>query len=597
MARRLPVLPLRLFACLSCWLLSYGGASAQDRAATSRPPNILLVISDDVGLDVTTGMYPGLIDGLARTYGPAGLNREGHQTITGKPASTPNLDHLAKQGMVFTNVWAQPFCSPTRASILTGLFAVKANVLTYADPLSPGYTSLVKKLKDEAGYSTGLFGKWHLAGLPGAPTDYPGMKPKQAGFEVFKGNMHAAIRTYWDYDYQVQDATTPDSTWRTEKPPLKSVPGVAPTTYSDVVKIADALEWITAQEKANPHKPWLAWVAFNLAHATSQQQPSAMAVPNADTLDARSIDEIKACGGTFGTANTGRCSGEALMRVMTNSMDTLVGKLLTTVDALDANTYVIFVGDNGTPMYGRPNLDFIDNMYITRTARGKGTAYESGARVPLAVRGPGIKASTTSAEPVHVADLFGTILSLAGVRVPDKVSNRDGSGQLAVDGVSLTPILFDRSKTVRDPNQGVLLTESLNLMTNSTRQVGARNGAYKVVCTERVTAASCEFFNLVKDPLEEYPLTKPESCSGYAGWTTTEPRWHYCRLTDAVANDSFLSPTWVSANPSAASGGARGAGPRGGGGGRGPLPGAGRGAGPGAGPGGGRGAAPTGSPQ
>jgi arylsulfatase A-like enzyme len=593
MAKGLRGPALRLLACLACWFLSNGDALAQDRStATNRPPNILFVISDDVGLDVTTGMYPGLIDGLARKYGPSGLNHPGHQTITGTPASTPNLEQLAKQGMVFTNVWAQPFCSPTRASILTGLFAVKANVLSYADPLAQSYTSLVKTLKDEAGYSTGLFGKWHLAGLPGRPADYPGMKPKQAGFEVFKGNMHAAIRTYWDYDYQVQDATTPDDTWRTEKPPTKSLPGIAPTTYSDVVKIADALEWITTQEKSSPNKPWLAWVAFNLSHATSQQQPSAMAVPNADTLDPRAIAEIKACGGTFGTANTGRCTGETLMRVMTNSMDTLLGKLLSTVDSLDPNTFVIFVGDNGTPMYGRANLDFIDNMYITRKGRGKGTAYESGARVQLAVRGPGIKASTNSVEPVHVADLFSTMLSMAGLKVPERVSNRDGSGQLVVDGVSLTPILFDRAKTVRDPNRGVLLTESLNLMTNSTRQVGARNGTYKLVCTERVTSEACEFFNLANDPLEEYPLAKPDSCAAYAGWTTAEPRWHYCRLADAVANDSFLSPTWQGSKASPAPGGGRGAGPRGGG--RGPGPG-----GPGAAPGAGRGPAPApgGGPQ
>ena len=66
----------------------------------------------------------------------------------------------------------------------------------------------------------------------------------------------------------------------------RSLPGIAPTTFSAVVQVADAIEWITAQEKAEPDKPWFSWVAFNLAHATSQQQPSAMMVPNADTLDA-----------------------------------------------------------------------------------------------------------------------------------------------------------------------------------------------------------------------------------------------------------------------------------------------------------------------
>jgi arylsulfatase A-like enzyme len=516
--------------------------AAQGRSGTqSRPPNILIIIMDDVGLDVTTDMYPGLIDDLAKKYGPSGLKHPSSGVIKGSPASTPNLDQLAKQGMVFANTWAQPFCSPTRASILTGLFAVKANVLSYADPLSQNYTSVARLLKD-AGYSTGLFGKWHLAGLPGTPVDYPGMKPKEAGFDIFKGNFHAAIKTFWDYDYMVQDASSPAGQWRTEKAPTKSLPGIAPTTYADVVKVADAMEWITAQKTTNPDKPWFTWLAFNLGHATTQSQPGPMAVPNADTLDAKTVEEIKKCGGVFGTQNPGTCSGETLMRANTNSLDTLVGVLLKKVDALDPNTYVILLGDNGTPMYGRRNLDFIDNMYITRKGRGKGTSYESGARVAMAIRGPQIKASTRSNEYVHVADLFSTILTLAGQKPPEKVSNRDGSGTLTVDGMSLTPILFDKAKTVRDPNQGYILTESLNLMTNSTRQVGARNATYKVVCTEKASAGSCEFFNLANDPLEEFPLAKPDSCdtNSAKAWTPSNPQWHYCRLTDIVAKQSFL---------------------------------------------------------
>ncbi len=58
-----------------------------------------------------------------------------------------------------------------------------------------------------------------------------------------------------------------------------------------------------------------------------------MAVPNADTLDAPSHAEMKACGGEFGSMNTGNCSGEALLRAMSNSLDTLTGKLLAAVDA------------------------------------------------------------------------------------------------------------------------------------------------------------------------------------------------------------------------------------------------------------------------
>ncbi|MEJ2109947.1 MAG: sulfatase-like hydrolase/transferase [Acidobacteriota bacterium] len=514
---------------------------AQDSNSKSASPNILLIIADDVGMDVTTDMYPGLIDDLVKQYGPSGHNHPDVAKIDSRPASTPVLDKFATQGMRFANVWAHPFCSPTRATIITGLYAAGTKVTTYADALSQKHDTFVQRLKDEAGYSTAIFGKWHLAGLPGRPVDYPGMKPKEAGFELFKGNLHAAISTYWEYDYHVQDGTTAADKWLTETPPTKSLPGIAPTTFAPVVKIADTIEWISAREKAAPEKPWFAWVAFNLSHATAIQQPSAMAVPDKDTLDAKSSKEMEACGGTFGTNTVGSCSGESLMRAMTNALDTVVGKLLDAVDSIDPNTYVIFISDNGTPMYGRPNLDFIDNMYITRKGRGKGTAYESGALVAMAVRGPGIAANTQNTDFVHAGDLFSTILELAGLTPQDKVSNSEGTGQVPLDSVSLAPILFNKSSKVRDPNNDYVLTETENLMTGGTKMVGARNATYKVVCTDNPD--NCEFYNLIDDPLEEYPLAKPDSCAGYAdgALTSAKPQWHYCRLREVVARRSFLS--------------------------------------------------------
>lgn len=522
-------------ACLSAPKEGVGNESASAR------PNILLVIADDIGMDATTGMYPGMINDLARSYGPSGRNHPAHRTIVGKPASTPVLDKFSRQGMRFSHVWAHPFCSPTRAAMLTGLFAAKTKVTTYADALSSKHTSFVQILRDEAGYRTAVFGKWHMAGLPGKPVDYPGMKPKQAGFDLFRGNLHAAINSYWDYDYQVQDADTPADKWRTEPMPTRSLPGIAPTNYTPVVKVADAIEWIKAKEAEAPDKPWFAWVAFNLSHTTARQQPSAMCVPNADTLDAHSYKEMKECGGVFGSNSVGKCSGEALNRAMTNSLDTIFGKLLDAVDAMDRNTYVIFVSDNGTPMYNRPNLDFIDNMYITRKGRGKGTAFESGALVPMAVRGPRIAANSHSGDFVHVADLFSTILSLARLTAPKTVANSEGVIGAPLDAVSLTPLLFENAKSVRDPIKGYILTETKNLMTGGTRMVGARNATYKVVCTDG--PANCLFYDLSKDPLEEYPLAKPDSCADYGSgkWSPRDPQWHYCRLVDIVAKESFLA--------------------------------------------------------
>ncbi len=528
---------------LAAVILSLCSSTAKEekgKADTSRRPNILLIIGDDIGLDVTTNMYPGLIDSLLKQYGPSGHNHPKYQEIKGRPASTPTLNALAQSGMRFTQAWVNPFCSPTRASILTGLYAAKTQVLDYTNYLTQNYHSFVKDLKEKGGYSTAVFGKWHMAGLG----QYPGMKPKEAGFDLYQGNLNGGIQTYWQYDYHVQDSTTAPGEYRTEKAPVRSLPGVAPTTYAPVVKAADAIKWIAEQKKNNPDKPWFVWFAFNLSHITGQQNPNPMAVPNIELLDEVSRKEMQACGGQFGSANVGSCSSEALMRAMTNAMDTTIGKLLDVVDKQDPNTYVIYLGDNGTWMFGQKR-EFIDNMYITRRGRGKGTAYESGDRVSMAIRGPRIKAASQSSVPVHGVDLFATILELAGLDVPKIVPNRNGDGTFALDSVSLTPILFKGATRLRDPNKGYMLAETVNPVMNNMRQAGARNATYKVICTENAETASCTFYNLLDDPLEEYPLARPDSCANYknGSWTPANREWHFCRLQEVLNTESFLAPS------------------------------------------------------
>jgi arylsulfatase A-like enzyme len=543
MIHRAVIKGLHGFAVLVVFMAGVASVFAANGAATagagkSSRPNILLIIGDDIGIDVTTGMYPGLIDSLVRQYGPSGRNHPDYKQIDGRPASTPVLNSLSKAGMRFTQAWTQPFCSPTRTSILTGLYSAKTGVLDYTNWLSQNHHSFVRDLKEKGGYSTALFGKYHMAGLG----VYPGMKPKEAGFDLFLGNLHGGVATYWDWDYHVQDSTDAPDKYRTEKPPVRSLPGVAPTTYAPVVNAADAIQWITEQESKNPDKPWHAWLTFNLSHITGNQKPNPMIVPNIDTMDEVSIKEMKACGGTFGSAIVGSCSSEALMRAMTNSMDTIIGKVLDVVDKLDKNTYVIYLGDNGTWMFG-PQREFIDNMYITRRERSKGTAYESGVRVSMAIRGPRIKAGSRSDEPIHCVDLFSTILELAGLEVPKTVSNKTGDGTVSVDSVSLAPILFKGAKGLRDPSKGYLLTETINPIKNNQKQVAARNAKYKLLCNDNAETASCTFYNLVDDPLEEYPLARPDSCANYQNgtWTPAAAEWHFCRLQEVIAKDSFLA--------------------------------------------------------
>jgi len=500
-------------------------------------PNILLVIMDAIGMATTTQMHPGRIEELTSKNGPQGRNHPLYNRIAGRPASTPTLNTLAQQGIAFTQTWAQPYCSPTRASILTGLYAAKTQVLDYADSLSQTHKTVAQLLRDEAGYSTAIFGKWHVAGLG----SYPGMKPKQAGFDLFLGNLNGAIDTYWRYDYQIQDAATPPNQWRTEAAPMRAWPGIAPTTYAPVVKAADTIDWIAAQENANPDKPWFAWLAFNLSHIAAVTEERTI-VPDYDTLDEPTRNEMIACGGVFGSANIGRCTAPALNRAMTNSLDTVLGKLIEAVDALDPNTYVIVLGDNGTPMYGPAAINFIDNMYITRIGRAKGTTYESGVRVSLVIRGPGIAAGRTSAAAGHCVDLFATILDLAGVPVPAAVPDRRGSGVVALDSVSLTPIILSGAERVRHPDYAFVMSESINPLADNARQAAAKDETYKLLCAENTQSASCNFYNLLEDPLEEYPLPKPSSCLNFSSgtWTPADREWHFCNLQHILSTQSFL---------------------------------------------------------
>jgi hypothetical protein len=212
------------------------------------------------------------------------------------------------------------------------------------------------------------------------------------------------------------------------------------------------------------------------------------------------------------------------------------------VDAIDPATYVIVVGDNGTPMYGPAATNFIDNMYITRYGRGKGTVYESGVRASMAIRGPGIAAGITSDASNHCVDLFATILDLAGANVPGMVPNSGGNGVVELDSVSLAPVLFAGADRVRDPDYGYVISENVNPLANDTRLAAAKNASYKLLCEEDTQIASCTFYDLSDDPLEEYPLAKPGSCYYFENgiWTPEDSFWHFCSLLEVLRTQSFL---------------------------------------------------------
>ncbi|MXO66219.1 sulfatase-like hydrolase/transferase [Altericroceibacterium endophyticum] len=527
-------------------LFSATSATAQTEAEAR--PNVLLIVLDDVGLDMTTDILPGEIDRMLTKYGPEGRGHPDAARIDGRPASMPVLNSLARKSLVFANAWAEPFCSPTRAAMLTGLYPERTRVLDYTDWLTQSHLSLGTMMQDQ-GYSTALIGKWHLSGLndirPDAPPHkgplYPGMKPKEAGFDLFRGDLNGALPDYWEYKVTVQDADTPPSEWRVETQPARSLPGIAPTTFAPVVKAADTVDWVTQQESTAPDKPWFAWLAFNMPHILPGQPP--VVVPNRGTLDPSAIAEIEACGGEFGSKNLGDCSAPSLNRAMSTATDTVMGLLLEAVEELDPNTVVIVIGDNGTGQYGRPEVNFLDNLYITYEGRGKGTGYESGVRVPLIVHGPGMVEGRNDAI-VHAVDLFSTIAELGGVTLPENVPNRTGDAMVDLDSVSLLPILSGQTDTVRAPDIGYVTAEGSSPLADNRLQAAVRNAQFKILCTRSDSGEDngCEFYDLKADPLEEYPLAITTSCAsdGTEAPVTDEAR-QYCYLKHVVDTDTILA--------------------------------------------------------
>ncbi len=517
------------------------------QVVTEARPNILFIVLDDVGTDMTTSILPGEVERMLELYGPEGLNHPEFSRIQGGPASTPMLDSLASESLVFANAWAEPFCSPSRAAMLTGLYPERTDVLDYTSWLSQNHLSLVSLLKQQD-YASAIIGKWHLSGLndirPDAPPRegplFPGMKPKEAGFDLFLGDMNGAIPDYWDYEVSIQDESSLPAEWRVEKQTPRSLPGIESTTFAPVVKVADTIDWIAQQESTDPDRPWFAWLAFNMVHILPAQPP--VVVPNRDTLNAEAAAEMEACGGEFGTTNLGSCSPASLNRAMMNATDTVIGRLLDAVDQMDPNTIVIVIGDNGTGQYGRPQVNFLDNLYLTYQGRGKGTAYESGVRVPLIVRGPGIVPRRSDAI-VHAVDMFSTIAEAAGARLPTRVPNRAGDGLLALDSVSLLPIMLGNRQEVRHPDLGYVIAQGNSPLAGNRMQASVRNARYKLLCTRSESGGDegCEFYNMITDPLEEYPLPAPASCENHTLATPqSDEAWQYCFLKNVMDTETVI---------------------------------------------------------
>ncbi len=338
-------------------------------APQQRRPNILLIVADDLG------------------YGDLGA--------TGAPdISTPNIDRLAAEGVRFTNAYANaPVCTPTRVALLTGQYQQRTGYdrVLYVNERELGIPSrlvLLPELLKAAGYTTALFGKWHLG--------YPQESfPTRHGFDRFIGFVAGNI----DY-FAHTDGLGNHDLWRNETE-------IHDNRYFTDLVVDESIDFLDEHHE----QPFFLYVPFSAPHAPFQGPEHRATAGN---------QEI--------TRRTNRT--RQVYKSMVEAMDRGVGRLLTHLEKLQLadRTVVFFMSDNGgLPTVAR-NAPF---------SGYKGTLWEGGIHVPLLVRWPGrIPPGTVSDALVAGMDLFPTIVTLAGASFPEGHS---------IDGVNLLPVLSGES--------------------------------------------------------------------------------------------------------------------------------------------------------
>ena len=411
-----------------------------------RPPNIVLLFSDDLG------------------YGDISLY--GSKTIP-----TPSIDALGKQGVRFSNAYVTAAsCSPSRAGLMSGRyqqrfgfeFNTAGGAITHRlhRGLDPSVVTMADVMK-RAGYVTGMFGKWHLG-------TQPQFHPRSRGFDEFYGFLAGAHSFF-----PARSSEPFHSTIMRDKSPLIENEYLTDAIARETVKFIGA----------NKDKPFFAYVPFNAVHtpieATKKYQDR---FPN--EADPTKRDYY----------------------AMTSALDDAVGSIVSAIDknGLTENTLVIFVNDNGGPIYTGVQSNGPLKL-------GKLFLFEGGIRVPMVFKFPGqFKPGTVYDQATSSLDLFPTICAAAGIKLP---------AELNLDGVDLTP--FVNGQSTETPHETLFWSNGPN--------IAVRQGKWKLVKSYENTW----LFDLQSDMGESKNLakSKPEIVmqleQAYQEWRSqmSKPAW------------------------------------------------------------------------
>ena len=333
-------------------------------------PNILLIIADDMGIEATPG----------------------YDTGSEKP-SMPNLEELIANGIVFDNVWANPLCSPTRATILTGKYGFRTGVVSpRVNEIGLTETSLQKYLTDHAPttYQHAVIGKWHLSGTSNGGVDNPNLM----GVGHYAGLLSGVHTDYSNWSLVTNGQRTNSTNYST-------------TVFTDL-----AIDWVSQQQN-----PWFLWTAYTAPHTPIHLPPASLLQNN--TLS--------------GTTADINANPLPYYLAMIQAMDTEIGRLLKAIDR--DNTLIIFIGDNGSPRRA------IQSPY--RPARAKGTVYEGGIHVPMIIAGKGVtRKGERESALINSTDLFATIADIAGTELEEIYDSKSFKKLLTGDTMQTRSFLY-----------------------------------------------------------------------------------------------------------------------------------------------------------
>jgi arylsulfatase/arylsulfatase A len=362
-------------------LLLVGCAGLNGDAAPERP-NVILIMTDDQG------------------YGDLG--------VMGNPQiRTPFLDAMAAESAWMTTFYVSPVCAPTRASLMTGRYNYRTRAIdTYVGRamMEPEEVTIAELLRD-AGWATGIFGKWHLG------DNYP-MRPMDQGFEQSLVHRGGGIG---------QPSDPPEGARKyTDAVLFENGRQVQTEGYCTDVYFDAAMQWLETTHDSG--RPFFAYIAPNAPHGPFHDVPEELYREYLET-DLTNASAPQLAGHPLPQSND--VDHRARIFAMITNIDSNVGRLLAHLDELGLaeNTLVLFMVDNG------PN----ERRYVAGMRGNKSSVYEGGVRSPLFARWPARLAAGRRADSVaaHI-DVLPTILDACAVTAPEG---------LRIDGRSFLPHL------------------------------------------------------------------------------------------------------------------------------------------------------------